>query len=56
MGFSISSLFHTFQKFTRDIRTFESHDAFFGAAETEQIDTPIPYDLLIDEREFLVDV
>jgi hypothetical protein len=50
----LSSLFHAFQKFTGDIRAFEPHDALFRAAKTKQIDTPIPYDLLIDECKFLV--
>jgi hypothetical protein len=46
--------FHAFQKYTSDIWAFEPHVALFHNAETEQIDTPIPDELLIDEREFLV--
>jgi hypothetical protein len=51
-----SGPFQAFYQFIGDIRAFEPHDAFFRIAEAQQVDTPIPYDPLINYREFLMDV
>jgi hypothetical protein len=45
-----------FQQFLGDIWTFHPHEAFLGAPVAEKIDAAVPLDVLVDDRELLMDV
>ena len=46
--------FYASNQLIRDIRAFNAHDAFLGAAVTQKIDAAIPDSFLIHDSEFLV--
>ena len=49
-------LFDALNQLIRNIGVFNPHNAFLGTAETQKVDAPIPYNFLIHDCEFLMDI
>lgn len=47
---------HSLHQFIGDVGALKPHDTLLRAAEAQQIDAPVPYNFLIQHREFMVDV
>ena len=48
--------FNAFNQLICDIGTFNTHDAFLSAAVTQKIYASIPYDFLIHDGKFLMNI